>query len=253
MADSANRRMPVGPLSSLQKLPSSRIFVHIVDALVDYIDRNGLKKGHRLDGEGEIAAKLGVSRPSLRQALRILENAGVVTVRSGQGGGVFVDCDVLPLTIIQQSIESEAESLQNLLVTRHLIEPIAMHLAAERATREDLEGIEAAIDLMEDYRGSTQYLVRVDGTYHRRVAYASHDDVLARSIVTLYRRLLPLRYADVENMPDPEHMVAVHRRQLEAIRKRDHERIDKLITESFVDLERDNGFSFPYDVVWRER
>lgn len=239
--------------ADLQKIPTTRIFVPVVEAIVDYIDRNDLKNGDRLLGEGEIAEALGVSRPSLRQALRILEHAGVIRVKSGNGGGIFVDCDVPPIGIIQNSMEAEGESLSNLLVSRHLLEPIAMHLAAERATREDLDLIEAAIALMEDTESSPQRLVSIDGMYHRRVAYASHDELVTRTIVTLYRRLLPLRLADVQSLADPEHMVIVHRRQLDAIRRRDHELIDRLVCESFVDLEQSMGFSFPYDVVWRRR
>lgn len=238
--------------TDLKRIPTTRVFVPVVEALVDYIDRNALKSGDRLLGEGQIAEALGVSRPSLRQALRILESAGVVRVKTGNGGGIFVAADVIPLNLIHQSMEAEGETLANLLISRHLIEPTVMHLAAERATRDDLDLIETSIRLMES-GGSRERRVSLDGMYHRRVAYASHDDLLIRTIVALYRRMLPLRLDDEEVDPSAEHMAVVHSRQLEAIRQRDHELIDDLIRESFVDFEQSMGISFPYDVIWRRR
>lgn len=226
------------------------MFAVITDHLLEFIERDSLKVGDKLPREADLAQQLNVSRPTLRQSLRILENAGVLTIRQGVNGGIFVASDVIPLSLVQDSTAQEIDSMNSLLRTRHLVEPIVAHLAAENATPDELDAVAYAIDLMDKHRNSREMMLRVDGMYHRRVAIASHDEILRAAMYSLYRRLLPLRAELGRREPSVDHMIDVHTRQLDAIRARDHERIDELMEESFRDLESDASLEIDYVFRW---
>ena len=65
-------------------------FEAAIDELLAAIGRERLRRGDRLPNEAELAAELGISKPTLRQALRVLQRSGVLDVRAGKGGGIFV-------------------------------------------------------------------------------------------------------------------------------------------------------------------
>jgi len=229
------------------------MFTVITDQLLEYVERHHLKCGDRLPNEGEIAAMLNVSRPTLRQALRILENSGVLTIRSGQSGGVFVKSDLIPITMVTDSVELEVESIEALLRTRRLTEPIVVHLAAENATAEELDAIEYANELIGKHRGSHEMVTRADGMYHRRVALAAHDEILRVAMFSLYRKLFPLRSEWVRRGPSVDHAIEMHRRQPDAIRRRDHDEIDQIMNETFRELEQDGSLDMNFEIRWIKR
>jgi len=228
------------------------MFTAIIEAVIDLIDAQGLKAGNRLPNEGQLTQMLSVSRPTLRQALRVLESAQIISVRKGQQGGIFVETDMIPIGPLAEHTAHELESIESLLLTRRLIEPIVVHLAAEFATAEELDRIQYTIDRMDHFRNSSEMVTRADYMYHRRVAMASHNETLRRTMNRLHQRLLPLFHAIGVEIDDVDRVLAVHTRQLAAIRAKDHELLDVLLRETLADLEKDAGLDFPYGIRWHE-
>ena len=232
-------------------IKSRRTFETVIEKIIDAIDARGLSDGARLPNEGEMADMLGVSRPTLRQALRILEVSGVLTIKAGQAGGVFVTSGILPLSVIEQNISQEVSHVNELIATRRLLEPIVVHLAAENGTEEEFDSIASTIVLMEEHIKNPKMVLRADGMFHRRIAHAAGNEIMLRAISDVYRQLIPLRDAlhntDVEGA---RHMIEVHRSQLDAIRSRDHERLDLVLQESFVDLEVEFDVKTHYGLRW---
>jgi DNA-binding FadR family transcriptional regulator len=214
-----------------------RTFETVIDRIIDGIDALGLKAGDRLPNESELAKLMEVSRPTLRQALRILESSGVLKIKAGQSGGVFVASDMIPVDVLGRNIAHEVDHVAELIATRRLLEPIVYHLAADNASQEALQRIADTIVLMEKHVHDPRMIQRADGMFHRRVAHAAGNQILLRTMNTIYRDLNPLRGALNNDEAHGRHMIDVHTRLLDAIRTRDHATLEKVLEETFVDLE----------------
>lgn len=142
-----------------------------------------LVPGERLPAEAELSAELGVSRSSLREAVRGLVTAGVLDVRRGDGTYVTSLTPSLLLTGIGAAVElMRDDSMLDLLESRRMIEPNVTALAALRATAEQLREIRSHLDLMAG-ASTHEDLIRHDTDFHAAVARASQNPVLA-SILT---------------------------------------------------------------------
>ncbi|MBZ9938643.1 FCD domain-containing protein [Mesorhizobium sp. BR1-1-16] len=231
-------------------IKAHRTFETVIERIIDAIDARGLSEGDRLPNETEMAKLLEVSRPTLRQALRILENSGVLRIRAGQAGGVFVATGMIPLDLVGKNIAHEAHHAAELIATRRMLEPIVYHLAAENASEEELDQIADTIRLMERHLGDPGMVQRADGMFHRRVAHAAGNQFLLRTMTSIYRDLNPLRGALNNDAEHGRHMIDVHSRQLAAIRARDHDAIERLLQETFVDLEEEFHVATRFSVRW---
>jgi GntR family transcriptional repressor for pyruvate dehydrogenase complex len=231
-------------------IPVHRTFETIIERIVEAIDVLGLKAGDKLPNESELARRMEVSRPTLRQALRVLESAGVLRIRPGQSGGVFVASEMLPVDILGRHIASEVGHAAELIATRRVLEPIVYHLAAENASEQELERIAEAIRLMGAHSKDPAMVQRADGMFHRRVAHAAGNQILLRTMIAVYRELSPLRGSLTDDVAGARHMIDVHSRLLAAIRARDHVLLEKLIEETFVTLEMEFKVRTRFALRW---
>ncbi|MBL8600015.1 MAG: FadR family transcriptional regulator [Devosia sp.] len=234
-------------------IKAHRTFETVIERIIEAIDSQGLSEGDRLPNESEMARLLEVSRPTLRQALRVLETSGVLKIRAGQAGGVFVASEMVPVEVLGQNIALEVHHVGELIATRRIIEPIVYHLAAENASEEELDRIADAIELMRRHLGEPNMISRADGLYHRRIAHAAGNQILLRTMTGIYRDLNPLRGALSNDREHGLHMIDVHSRQLEAIRARDHEGLERMLQETFVDLEEEFKVTSRFSVRWTPR
>jgi GntR family transcriptional repressor for pyruvate dehydrogenase complex len=142
-----------------------------------------LVPGERLPAEAELAVELGVSRSSLREAVRGLVTAGVLDVRRGDGTYVTSLTPHLLLTGIGAAVElMQDDSILDLLESRRLIEPLVTGLAAVRSRSEQREEMQRHVDLLARATAHED-LIRHDTDFHATIARASHNAVLA-SVLT---------------------------------------------------------------------
>jgi GntR family transcriptional repressor for pyruvate dehydrogenase complex len=117
-----------------------------------YVSSHDLRPGDRLGTEQELATEFGVSRPTLREALRLLAGSHLIRASTGPGGGIFVAStpnEGLSRNLsesIASMLETDSVSLDELLAARiHLEVPLA-GLAAANATPETVEALQAAMN-----------------------------------------------------------------------------------------------------------
>jgi len=166
----------------LKPVESRRLYQQIADQIRDLIDRGGFEAGTRLPPERDLAQQLGVSRPSLREALIALDVEGRVEVRSGSG--VYVsDAKSSP---VPTRTAAMGESPSQLMEARSVIEGEVVVLACARVTpellarlRELLKGMEAAID-------RRRVRVDLDRQFHLTLAEMSGNAILFRLIEELF-------------------------------------------------------------------
>jgi DNA-binding FadR family transcriptional regulator len=141
-----------------------------------------LQPGDRLPAEAALLERYEISRPVLREAIRVLVAKGLVVSKQRAGAIVrprnewhLLDPDVLYWLI---QAKPQAEFVNTLLEVRRIFEPAAAALAAKAATEAQLEGIGAAYEGMAA-AATTEQLLEPDLAFHRRIAEATGNDLLA--------------------------------------------------------------------------
>ena len=174
-----------------ESIKVAKVSDSIVDQLEQMILDGVLKPGDRLPGERELAHQLDVSRPSLREAIVVMESKGLLQVR--RGGGTFV-CDVVAHTItdpLVHLLKRHPDTTHDVVELRLSLEEIAAYYAAVRATDADrmilkhrFEALEAAC-----MTGDTEQNAEVDVEFHMAIAEASHNVVLVLVMRGLFNLL----------------------------------------------------------------
>jgi GntR family transcriptional regulator, galactonate operon transcriptional repressor len=135
--------------------------------------------GSRLPKEGELADRLQVSRIVIREAMKILEDRGVVEVRAGRG-----TLTVAPkpdrvkeslLRLFRDQPIPKIQDMEQILELRQVLEETTASLAAVRASTEDLAEIEAALREMKQESDDPDRTVAADLRFHRSVMHAAHN------------------------------------------------------------------------------
>jgi GntR family transcriptional repressor for pyruvate dehydrogenase complex len=150
-----------------------------------YIQREGLEPGDHLGREEDLAAEFGVSRPTLREALKLLTSGNLVHANKGPGGGIFVAHTAdegLSRSLshaISMMLETGAVSLDELLDARMLIEVPIAGLAAHHADATAIDFLRELVGRMraiahDDFRS----LVALDAELHRTIASIAGGRIL---------------------------------------------------------------------------
>jgi GntR family transcriptional repressor for pyruvate dehydrogenase complex len=163
----------------------------IVDQLEQMILDGVLKPGDRLPPERELAQQLSVSRPSLREAIVIMESKGLLQAR--RGGGTFV-CDVVAHTItdpLVHLLKRHPDATNDVVELRLSLEEIAAYYAALRATDADRTILRHRFEALEGARktSDTEQNAEADVEFHMAIAEASHNVVLVLVMRGLFNML----------------------------------------------------------------
>ncbi len=165
----------------IQTIENPRLYRQIAAQLSDLIAAGEFREGSRLPSERDLAAQLGVSRPSVREALIALEVQGKVVVRVG--AGVFV-APARPVAVPDPLTEGQGPF--DLLRARWLIEGESAAEAARNATAEDLEVVRAAVREMELRQKRNREADAADRAFHIGIAKAAHNSTLVSVVTDLW-------------------------------------------------------------------
>jgi GntR family transcriptional repressor for pyruvate dehydrogenase complex len=216
---------------------STRTFESAIDHIIEGIERARLRQGDRLPNESELAKQLGISKPTLRQALRVLERSGLLTVKQGNAGGIFLASEYMPTEAISSNVATEEHSVLETLRARRVMESAIAYEALVVATDDDLAEIERTVELLLVVGIGSAQLLRADMMFHRAVARAAHNRVLEEGLQVVYRHLAPTRDAYTESVEEAALVLEIHRRQLDAMRARDKDLLKGALDHHFHFLE----------------
>lgn len=197
----------------------------VLDKLGQAIVAGRYLPGAKLPTEDELARKLKVSRPSLREGLKALARKGLVESRTRRGTIALgrerwdvLDRDVLRWT---SEVPPDHEFLIGLIEARSIFEPAAARLAAQRATPAQIIQIEQAYRGMADaLPGDLASYNRNDLAFHEGIIAASGNVMLMRLAITIRTALLSQFHASSRARESAESSLAEHRAVAVAIRKR---------------------------------
>jgi GntR family transcriptional repressor for pyruvate dehydrogenase complex len=157
--------------------PGGRVRDRLVSEMQAWIRRGDLRPGARLPSERRLVALFKASRASVREALRLLERAGLVTSRHGEGTFVAGELAGGAAAPLVDFLVRERERVRDLSEARRMLEPRLAGLAAERATPTDLERLRDA--RLEDDRqtrsADLEASFDADRSFHAGIAQATHS------------------------------------------------------------------------------
>ncbi len=166
----------------IQAVEPKRLYRQIADQLRALIRRGEYDVGTRLPAERDLAARLGVSRPSVREALIALEVEGLVEVRPGSGIHVVARDPAASAPRLEPTAFGPFEIIR----ARQLIECELAAVAALHATKEQVAGLREALAVMDDELAAGAMPIRGDRLFHVRVAEIAGNGPLLRTVGELY-------------------------------------------------------------------
>lgn len=188
-----------------------------ISVLQGQIRSGHFRPGQRLPSERALSEVLGVSRPTVREAVQALSAMNVLEVR--HGSGIYVsslDFNDL-LEPVEFALELSEPTVRSLFEVRLALEPLAAELAAQRATGEQLVMLQDCLRRTSKPRVSRRELLELDVELHRLIVEASANELLgsvARSLSVLGRKS---RELTVQRPGALQRSVAEHRAIVEAI------------------------------------
>jgi GntR family transcriptional repressor for pyruvate dehydrogenase complex len=203
----------------------------VVEYVLKMIEAGRLRSGDRLPPERDLAEQVGVSRASLRSGIRSLQAMGVMNARQGSGTYIVAGPPRLGEGPLRFLAALHGFTLEEMFEARAVLEVGGSYLAAAKATPEqmaamadEVAGMFASID------DPTEYLLH-DVQFHRAVAAASQNPVLATLVDTLAQLVWETRRETVVHSTNLKESAEMHRRIYRAIRARDVERARREMAE----------------------
>jgi GntR family transcriptional repressor for pyruvate dehydrogenase complex len=196
----------------------------VLDQILAEIREGRIKPGERLPSERVLMEAFAVGRSTVREALQGLVTLGLVSNRQGRGAIVTIQA-ASPLALLRRNIDLEQlkkRALLDLLEVREALEGKAAEFAARRATADDIANLERQHEAVERDVVLERSYFRANALFHKAVATAAHNPVLAESIKLLIGQVKDYRerlMREIALMPHRD--VREHLAILTAIRRRD--------------------------------
>jgi DNA-binding FadR family transcriptional regulator len=203
------------------RIDSSR---HVATEIRRYVQRAGLKPGDRIGTEQELAAEFGVSRPTLREGLRLLASSHLIRSTQGRGGGIFVDSTAgegMGRSLsdsIATMIATDSVSLAEMLEARIVLEVPVAGVAAAAASGETADALDSAIERASKAQPGDRVFNAADRSFHETLANATGNDLLIAFTRWVLDVLQPTLIEYVGARTAKESILEQHRAIAEAVR-----------------------------------
>ncbi len=199
----------------------------------ELIAQGVLRPGVKLPPERELATRFGVSRSSLRHALKVMEIMGVLRQRVGDGTYLTTTAVRILSEPLEFLVLLDGISLSDLLETRLIVEPELAARAAERATSEDLASLRRTLDAMKK-EGDESKLIELDLAFHQAIFQAS-GNLLCDRLFSLIHRAMAKSISLTAQLVDWDHTLSFHRPIYDAIFERNSDQARRKMTEHLLD------------------
>jgi GntR family transcriptional regulator, transcriptional repressor for pyruvate dehydrogenase complex len=226
-----------GPI--FQPIRTLRPFEDALHQIINAIRSEDLHIGDKLPSERVMARQLDVSRPTVREALRILMKARVLAGRRDGTSGLFVVGDTIPSELDGHIEPMSYQGVSELLEFRRMFEPRVAQLAGFRATEEDFAGLENTLNQLRAAQGDRARFLLRDERFQLRIAKATRNQIVVFTFTRLFRDLRLVRDLALreDSRKATEWAIGSLGRLLQALMSRDPDRIDREVSEHLEYLE----------------
>ncbi len=147
--------------------------------------------GDKLPNELELAEELGISRVTLREAIRVLCTRGLVEIRRGLGTFVVSgDSSAVAGSDVSSPLTAPDATIRDLLEIRLMVEPMAAYYAAKRATDQEISNIDEHRRRIEELAAESKSFLREEQDFHNAIAMASHNHLMERLIPIINKSII---------------------------------------------------------------
>jgi len=211
--------------------------VDVAHHLAEQIWSGDAPAGSRLEPERRLAKRFGVSRPTVRAALRRLASEGLVRmVRGRQGGAVVLEDVVVPPALLPDA--DVGAVVDALLEVWQGLEPLVARLAAERWSAADLDLLRALVAEQRRSRDGWAADLQRDARFHLVIARSTHNAALEATVRRLQRDLYRARFELLRTPHATQPKPGIPKRTLATLRRREATRIKRDLSEYLAWLER---------------
>ena len=223
--------MPFSPLDKMRY--PERIAREIQMRILNY----DLQIGERLPSELELAGEFEVSRSVIREAMRILDGLGLIVVKKGPKGGIFVsNVYHKPLSnSLRGLVDSGQVSVDHIFMVRLLIEPNVAAEAAVHASEEDVNDLRTILEESEKNIDDPVFLSANRGKFHIYLAKATGNPVMEMFMHSLIELLREYFY-EFKCVEFEQKAIQSHYLILEAVEKRQPEQAHQLMTDDIREI-----------------
>lgn len=226
------------PLHAFGPIKNAKLSENIVAQIKKSILDGTYKPGDKLPSERELLDMFAVSRSSLREALRVLEEMGLIIIKRGPLGGAYVTrrgISSLASTVadVVRMAEIDFEELSEM---RLIIEPHMARLAAQNCTESDIEELEKQNHLREKAIDEGKIPIVVTINFHQAVARAAKNKML-RLVVDAIASILLDEFKKISlSLEDHRAILGFHKHLTESIRNHDAESAFRIMQEHITDV-----------------
>ncbi|WP_417722646.1 FadR/GntR family transcriptional regulator [Salipiger sp.] len=220
---------------------------YVAQRLLDRIVTSNMGPGSSFGTEADILAQYDVSRPTLRESLRILESQGVLELRPGPKGGIMVakpGTDILAHGLSVYLRMHEVPFIA-VLKAREVIEPALAAEAAVNGTDADFDALQASIDRMKTLRDQSDF-IEENRQFHSLVARASGNHVMEIFWSTISIVASGEEQGIQYTAANQKHVIEAHQQILDALRARDSQTASQRMDAHVRDLEQLVRKSYKY-------
>jgi GntR family transcriptional regulator, transcriptional repressor for pyruvate dehydrogenase complex len=201
---------------------ASRLYEQIVQQIEESILKGELSEGSQLPAERDLAKQFGVSRTAVREAIKALQEKGLVDAFPGRGTFVTNGTSNSMRRYLDRIIKSgEPDGWAYVVEMREILEPEIAALAAARATDQDLTTMREAVQVMDNARQDSEVFIEADLDFHLALAEAAGNPIVLSLIDSIVGLLREQRLRIFRIVGGPQRGQHHHRRILEAIERHD--------------------------------
>ncbi|MDX2441733.1 MAG: FadR/GntR family transcriptional regulator, partial [Desulfobacterales bacterium] len=214
---------------NLQAVTKTKFHEQIVDQVQALIGKGRLKHGDRLPPERELASIFKVSRHSVREAIRVLEQKKVLKSRPGSGTFIILENESSVVESLANAILREKNTLSEIFQFRKLLEPQIAGLAARNAKKKDIMVLEDLLEQQQKELGNTLVSKELDEKFHLTLAKATGNSVLLQVVELFGHILLKSRHKNSQSPHRNKLSVKGHKKILNAIKDGDSKAANNLM------------------------
>ena len=169
-------------------ISNKKVYEQVIDQIQNNIMEGVFKKGDKLPSERELSEKMGVSRTSIREALRVLETMGVIESRQGEGNFICSNIEKSLVQPLSMMFKLNNGSYSDIYELRNVLEIECVRLSAIRATDMDCRELLSIVEEMEkETLGENRYeiLVELDKKFHNALSNMSKNCLIQSLFMTI--------------------------------------------------------------------
>jgi GntR family transcriptional repressor for pyruvate dehydrogenase complex len=224
-------RTTISPIADTDKIQQ------IIKAIQDFVIEGNLEHGTELPPERILASQLGVSRFSLREALRVAQAQGLIEISRGRRPRVARPTADAAAKLIALTLRRTRQTLLDLIAARQALESQIARLAAQHAKEHHIKAMQETIRKIEENRANPEICVEQDIQFHHTLVEATDNVVFEIMLAPLGELLRDSRKETIREGVD--RVISGHKAVLAAVRKRDPEKAAKAMYQHLKMAEED--------------